>query len=159
VSCLVQAWTVGDERAEAYLRPLGEGRLRRAGDRLRDLDAASGEDDLFRPGRTSARIAEDALRKVRRAGRILATVGAVDEDFLVRFASDARGVEHRDVTAAFVIGSYHELWNIKKSFRMSYHRHKSSSPGTPFGARDVSAETLCETMHKPPQGAMPLTIS
>jgi hypothetical protein len=60
----------GGERAEAYLRLLGEGGLRRTGDRLRDPDAAAGEDDLFRPGRMPARIAEDALRKVRRAGRI-----------------------------------------------------------------------------------------
>ena len=36
----VQAWGVGEERAETYLRLLVEAELRRAGDQLRDLDAA-----------------------------------------------------------------------------------------------------------------------
>jgi hypothetical protein len=97
----------GGERAEAYPRLLGEGGLRRMGDRLRDPDAAAGEDDLFRPGRTPARIAEDALRKARRPGRILVAVGAVDEDFLVSFASDAREVEHRDIKPGNVLVTEH----------------------------------------------------
>jgi len=34
----VQAWKVGHERAETYLRLLAEAELRRAGDQLRRLD-------------------------------------------------------------------------------------------------------------------------
>jgi hypothetical protein len=94
---------VGGGRAEAYLRLLGEGGLRRAGYRLRDLVAVAGQDHLFRPGRTPARIAEDALLKVRPAGRILVAVGAVDEDFLVRVASDAREIEHRNIKPGNVL--------------------------------------------------------
>ena len=86
---------MGDERAEAYLRLLGEVELRRAGGRLRDLDAAAlaGADAaaLAGPdaGERSARgmtpfaVADGALSKVGRAGRILVAAGAVDEDFLV----------------------------------------------------------------------------
>jgi hypothetical protein len=36
---MVQAWMVGDERVETYLRLLAEAALRQAGDRLRGLDA------------------------------------------------------------------------------------------------------------------------
>ena len=42
------------------------------------------------------------------------------------------------VTAGFVISSYHQLWRIEKSFRMSKHDlrarpvcHRSASPSTP----------------------------
>jgi hypothetical protein len=76
---------VGDERAEAYLRRLGEVELRRAGDQLRGLDAA---DDPSYPGVTPFAVAEGALWKVGRAGRILAAVGAVDQDFLVGLAAE-----------------------------------------------------------------------
>jgi hypothetical protein len=79
---------VGDERAEgpeAYLRLLGEAELRRAGDQLRNLDAA---DDPSYPGMTPFAVADSALWKVGRAGRILVAAGAVDEDFLVRLASE-----------------------------------------------------------------------
>lgn len=76
---------MGDERAEVYLRLLGEVELRRAGDQLRGLDAAGGPSY---PGMTPFAVADSALWKVGRAGRILAAVGAVDEDFLERLASE-----------------------------------------------------------------------
>ena len=46
----VQAWRVGDERAETYLRLLAETELRRAGDQLRGLDAAAGTGEGSDPG-------------------------------------------------------------------------------------------------------------
>jgi hypothetical protein len=42
---MVQAWRVGDERAETYMRLLAETELRRAADQLRGLDAAAGTGD------------------------------------------------------------------------------------------------------------------
>ena len=74
----MQAWRVGDERAETYLRLLAEVELRRAGDQLRGLDAVAGTDDWSDPGMTPFAIAESALWKVIRAGRILAAAGALD---------------------------------------------------------------------------------
>ena len=79
---------MGDERAESYLRLLAEVELRRAGDQLRGLDAAAGTDDRSDPGIASSALAEGALRKVRRAGRILVAAGALDDDVLVRLTAD-----------------------------------------------------------------------
>jgi hypothetical protein len=83
----VQAWRVGEERAETYLRLLAEAYLRllaevelgRAGDQLRGLDAAAGTDGWSDPGMEHA-TAERALWKVIRAGRILATAGVLDHE-------------------------------------------------------------------------------
>jgi hypothetical protein len=79
---------VGDERAEAYLRLLAEAELRRAGDRLRGFDAASGTDAWSDPGLTPFRIAEGAQWNVVRAGRILAAAGALEQDFLDRLTGE-----------------------------------------------------------------------
>jgi hypothetical protein len=84
----VQAWRVGDERAETYLRLLAEAELRRAGERLRALDAAAGTDAWSDPGMAPFATAESAQWKVGRAGRILVVAGALDEGFLDRFAAD-----------------------------------------------------------------------
>ena len=56
----VQAWRVGDERAETYLRLLAEVELRRAGDQLRGLDAAAGTDEWSDPGMVPFAAAESA---------------------------------------------------------------------------------------------------
>ena len=56
----MQAWRVGDERAETYLRLLAEAELRRAGDQLRRLDVAAGTDVWADPGMTPFRTAESA---------------------------------------------------------------------------------------------------
>lgn len=85
MSRLAQAWRVGNERAEAYLRLLGEVELRRVCDQLRDLDATADSSYL---GITPFGVAKSALWKVGRAGRILAALGAVDEDFLERLAAE-----------------------------------------------------------------------
>ena len=84
----MQAWRVGDERAETYLGLLAEVELRRAGDRLRALDAAAGTDVWSDPGMAPFATAESALWKVGRAGRILVVAGVLDQDYLDRFASD-----------------------------------------------------------------------
>jgi hypothetical protein len=84
----VQAWRVGDERAETYLGLLAEVELRRAGDRLRGLDAAAGTDVWSDPGMAPFATAESALWKVGRAGRILVVAGVLDQDYLDRFGSD-----------------------------------------------------------------------
>jgi len=91
---MVQAWRVGDERAETYLGLLAEVELRRAGDRLRGLDAAAGTDVRSDPGMAPFAAAEGALWKVIRAGRILVLAGALDRDFLGRFATDLHGTIH-----------------------------------------------------------------
>lgn len=83
----VQALTVGDERAETYVRLLAEAELRRAGDELRALDAALGT-DWTDPGMEPFRVGESAHWRVIRAGRILAAAGALDWDFLDRFAHE-----------------------------------------------------------------------
>jgi hypothetical protein len=57
---MVQAWRVGGERAETYLRLLAEVELRRAGGQLRGLDAA-GTDDRSDPAMAPFAIAESAL--------------------------------------------------------------------------------------------------
>jgi hypothetical protein len=46
----VQAWRVGEERAETYLRLLAEVELGRTGDQLHGLDAAAGTDAWSDPG-------------------------------------------------------------------------------------------------------------
>jgi hypothetical protein len=79
---------VGDERAETYLRLPPEAELRRAGDQLRGLDAAAGTDGWSDRGMAPFAIAESAQWKVVRAGWILVVAGALDEDYLVRFAAD-----------------------------------------------------------------------
>jgi hypothetical protein len=84
----VQTWRVSDERAETYLRLLAEAELRRAGDRLRDLDYAAGTDAWSDPGMAPFATAESALWKVGRAGRILVLAGVLDQDYLDCFASD-----------------------------------------------------------------------
>jgi hypothetical protein len=84
----VQAWRVGDKRAETYLRLLAEVELRRAGDQLRGLDAAAGTDEWSDPGMAPFAAAESAHWRVIRAGRILAAAGALDRDFLDRFAGE-----------------------------------------------------------------------
>jgi len=68
---MMQAWRVGDERAETYLRLLAEAALRQVGDRLRSLDAAAGTDVWSDPGMAPFAAAEGAAWKVIRAGRIL----------------------------------------------------------------------------------------
>jgi hypothetical protein len=85
---MVQAWRVGDERAETYLGLLAEAELRRAGDRLRGLDAAAGTDLWSDPGMAPFTAAESAAWKVIRAGRILVVAGALDRDFLGRVWAD-----------------------------------------------------------------------
>jgi hypothetical protein len=85
---VVQAWGVGDERAETYLRLLAEAELRRAGDQLRGLDAAAGTGEWSDPGMAPFAAAESAQWRVVRAGRILAAAGALDWDFLDRFAGE-----------------------------------------------------------------------
>jgi hypothetical protein len=87
----VQAWRVGDERAETYLGLLAEVELRRAGDRLRGLDAAAGTDVWSDPGMAPFTTAESALWKVGRAGRILVVAGVLDQDYLDRLWSDLHG--------------------------------------------------------------------
>ncbi len=84
----VQAWRVGDERAETYLRLLAEVELRRAGDQLRGLDAAAGTGQWSDPGMAPFAAAESAQWRVVRAGRILVAAGALDRDFLDRFAGE-----------------------------------------------------------------------
>ena len=84
---MVQAWSVGEERAETYLRLLAEAELRWAGNRLRDLDAAARTDGRSNPGIEHATL-ERALWKVIRAGRILVAAGALDQDYLTGFADD-----------------------------------------------------------------------
>jgi len=79
---------VGDERAETYLRLLAEVELRRAGDQLRGLDAAAGTDEWSDPGMAPFAAAEIAQWRVVRAGRILVAAGALDWDFLDRFAGE-----------------------------------------------------------------------
>ena len=79
---------MGDERAETYLRLLAEAELRRAGDRLRDLDAGAGTDVWPDPGMTPFATAESTQWKVVRAGRILVAAGALDEECLDRVAAD-----------------------------------------------------------------------
>ena len=66
---------MGDERAETYLRLLAEVELRRAG-------------AWSDPGVAPFAAAESALWRVVRAGRILAAAGALDRDFLDRFAGE-----------------------------------------------------------------------
>jgi hypothetical protein len=79
---------VGDERAETYLRLRAEVELRRAGDQLRGLDAAAGTDESSDPDMAPFRVAESVHWRVLRAGRILAAAGALDWDFLDRFAHE-----------------------------------------------------------------------
>ena len=81
----VQAGRVGDERAETYVRLLAEAELRRAGDRLRQLDSALGT-DWSDPGMEPFQVSEMAQWRVIRAGRILAAADALDQDFLDRFS-------------------------------------------------------------------------
>jgi arginase len=73
---------VGDERAETYLRVLAESELRRAGTRLRLLDAAAGTDVWSPPDSSLFVIAERAQWKVGRTGRILLAVGVLDQEAL-----------------------------------------------------------------------------
>ena len=83
----VQAWRVGEERAETYLRLLAEVELGRAGDQLRGLDAAAGTDAWSDPGLEHA-TAERALWKVIRVGRILVAADVLDHDCLTGFVDD-----------------------------------------------------------------------
>ncbi len=83
----MQAWRVGDERAETYLRLLAEAELRRAGDQLRRLDIVA-EDVWADPGMTPFRTSEGATWKVIRAGRILVAAGVLDQDYLDHVAAD-----------------------------------------------------------------------
>jgi hypothetical protein len=93
---VVQAWRVGKERAETYLRMLAEAGLRRAGRHLRDLDAAASTDGSSAPGLEHA-TTERALWKVIQAGRILVAAGALDHD-------DVTGVM-KDLHAAITVRS------------------------------------------------------
>jgi hypothetical protein len=87
----VQAWRVGDERAETYLRLLAEAVLRQAGGRLRALDAAAGTDVWSDPGMAPFATSESATWKVGRAARILVAAGVLDQDVLAGFGSDLHG--------------------------------------------------------------------
>jgi len=83
----VQAWRVGDERAETYLRRLAEAELRRVGDELRRLDAAA----VNRGGRPDTKLfraTENAEGKVIRAGQILVAAGVLQPDCLDRVTTD-----------------------------------------------------------------------
>src|SRR5580704_12553318 len=90
----VQAWRVGDERAETYVRVLAEAVLRQAGDRLRSLDAAAGTDTWSDPGLAPFATTESAQAKVGRAARILVAAGVLDQDVLAGFGSDLHGAIH-----------------------------------------------------------------
>jgi hypothetical protein len=90
----VQAWRVGDERAETYVRVLAEAVLRQAGDRLRALDAAAGTDMWSDPGLAPFATTESAQAKVGRAARILVAAGVLDQDVLAGFGSDLHGAIH-----------------------------------------------------------------
>ena len=83
----MQAWRVGDERAETYLRRLAETELRRVGDELRRLDAAAGNRGA-RPDTTLFRATENAEGRVMRAGRILVAAGVLPRDCLDHVTSD-----------------------------------------------------------------------
>ncbi len=83
----MQAWRVGNERAETYLRLLAEAELRRAGDQLRRLDIAA-KDVWADPGMTPFRTLEGATWKVIRTGRILVAAGVLDQDYLDHVAAD-----------------------------------------------------------------------
>ena len=111
----MQAWRVGDERAETYLRLLAEAVLRRAGDRLRALDAAAGTDAWSDPGMAPFATAEGAQWKVGRAGRILVVAGALDEGFLDRFAADL-----------------YTAINARSRFVLSWHRRRGMLHRTLF---------------------------
>jgi hypothetical protein len=71
--------TEGQRFQSIYLRLLAGVELGRVGDQLRGLDAPAGTDGWSDPGMEHA-TAERALWKVIRAGRILATAGALDHE-------------------------------------------------------------------------------
>ncbi|HMI22971.1 MAG TPA: hypothetical protein VK594_00660 [Streptosporangiaceae bacterium] len=73
---------MGDERAETYLRVLAESELRRAGERLRTLDAAAGTDLWSRPDMSLFATLEGAQWKVVRTARILVAAGVLDQECL-----------------------------------------------------------------------------
>jgi hypothetical protein len=131
---------VGDERAEAYLRLLGEAELRRAAHKLRDLDAA---DDWSYPSVTPSAVADSALRKVGRAGRILILAGAVDEDFLADLTAD--------LYEAMKVRSPNLLNSVR--VRGKLHAFFSASYTAPSGA----AHTSCPAPSGPAGRAMLVT--
>ena len=79
---------MGDERAETYLRVLAESELRRAGERLRTLDAAAGTDLWSRPDMSLFATLEGAQWKVVRTARILVAAGVLDQECLVAVADE-----------------------------------------------------------------------
>ena len=79
---------MGDERAETYLRVLAESELRRAGERLRALDAAAGTDLWSRPDMSLFATVEGAQWKVVRTARILVAAGVLDQECLVAVANE-----------------------------------------------------------------------
>jgi hypothetical protein len=85
---MVQAWRVGDERAEMYLWLLTEAVLRQAGGQLRALDSAAGTDLWSDPGMAPFTTAESAQWKIGRTARILVAAGVLDKDALGHFWSD-----------------------------------------------------------------------
>jgi hypothetical protein len=78
----VHAGRVGDERAETYLRLLAEAELRRAGEQIRRVDAATGTEARSRPGMALFATTERAQWKVVRTARILVAAGVLDQECL-----------------------------------------------------------------------------
>jgi hypothetical protein len=125
---MVQAWRVGEERAETYLRLLAEAELRRAGDQLRCLDAAAGTDGASGPGSERA-TADRALWKVIRAGRILVAVGALDHDDLARFENDL----HAAITVRSRLLLKHDQRRVTLHGAMFAPRGRPALPSGPVG--------------------------
>ena len=119
---------MGEERAGTYLRRLAEAELRRAGDRLRDLDAAAGTDGSSDRGWERA-TAERALWTVVRAGRILVAAGALDHDDLTGFEDDL----HAAVTVRSRLLLNHEVSRVTLHGAMFPPRVRPAMRSRPVG--------------------------
>jgi hypothetical protein len=111
---------MGGERAETYLRLRAEVELRRAGAELRALDAALGT-EWSDPGMEPFRVSESAGWRVIRAGRILAAAGALDWDFLDRFAREL-------FSATTVRSRIHLIWYRRRGVLHTVFVPESSRP-------------------------------
>ena len=78
----MQAWRVGDERTETYLRLLAEAELRRVGEQIRRVDAMAGIEARSREGMSLFGTTERAQWKVVRTARILVAAGVLDQECL-----------------------------------------------------------------------------
>jgi hypothetical protein len=120
---------VGKERAEAYLRMLAEAELRRAGQQLRDLDAAAGTDGGSASGVEHA-TTERALRKVVQAGRILVAAGALDHEDVTGIAKGLHAAI--TVRSRLLLNREHSRGNLFDAmFTQFSHVPPSSHPVTP----------------------------